>query len=258
MTRRLALESIHNFRDFGGYAAGPRRLKRGHLYRSASHSRATEADLEAVAALGLTTIVDLRRPEERQREPSRRWANFAAAVIANDSDEEKMVEPWPQFLARSDLSAAALHGFYHHYYSHAPFEPRMIDIFSRYFRALGEADGPILVHCAAGKDRTGMICALTHTLLGVHEDDIVEDFLLTNEAQTIERRLPLVRQYMSEAVGRTPPEEAVRISMSVAADYLHAAFAAIRDRRGSTEAYLRDDLGVDHALRAAIEGRVLA
>ena len=72
MTRKIAFEAIENFRDFGDYAVGDRRLKRGVLYRSANQSEATEADLEAMRALGLSVIVDLRRPNERERSPNRR------------------------------------------------------------------------------------------------------------------------------------------------------------------------------------------
>lgn len=69
MTRHITFEAIENFRDFGGYAAGQKRLKQGLLYRSASQARATDADLERLAALGLSVIVDLRRSNEREREP---------------------------------------------------------------------------------------------------------------------------------------------------------------------------------------------
>ena len=67
MTRKISFDAIENFRDFGDYAAGSRRLKRGLLYRAAHQSEATEADLEAMRALGLSVIVDLRRPNERER-----------------------------------------------------------------------------------------------------------------------------------------------------------------------------------------------
>ena len=66
MTRHLRLEAVENFRDFGDYAtASGRRMKAKRFYRSASHGRATDADLAAIEALGLALIVDLRRPAER-------------------------------------------------------------------------------------------------------------------------------------------------------------------------------------------------
>jgi protein tyrosine/serine phosphatase len=63
-------------------------------------------------------------------------------------------------------------------YCRLPFDPPYIDPFSRFFDALATTTGPLLVHCGGGKDRTGMIVALTHRLLDVHPDDIITDYLL--------------------------------------------------------------------------------
>ena len=73
MTRHIRLEAVENFRDYGDYpTASGRRLRKGRLYRSASHGRATDADLKVIEGLGLAVIVDLRRPGERERDPARR------------------------------------------------------------------------------------------------------------------------------------------------------------------------------------------
>src|SRR2546428_8141917 len=91
MTGHFAFDGIHNFRDCGGYAtACGRLLLRGRLYRSANHHRASDADLERLRELGLAVVVDLRQPNERAREPSRRWADFACQVVENDLAEEHL------------------------------------------------------------------------------------------------------------------------------------------------------------------------
>ena len=109
MTRHIALEGVDNFRDFGDYpAAGGRRLRRGALYRSASHSRATDADLARLAALEIAVVVDLRRREEREREPSRRPANFAGMVIANDVSHDE--DSWHSHIASAELTAQVIPG----------------------------------------------------------------------------------------------------------------------------------------------------
>ena len=128
MTRRLALEGIDNFRDFGDYPTqGGGRLKRGRLYRSASHGRATDADLAAVDALGLAVVVDLRRPNERERDPSRRPNGFSAQVIANDLGAEE-ADSWHTHIRTSDLSVASFRAYMFDYYHRAPFELRHIDL----------------------------------------------------------------------------------------------------------------------------------
>ena len=257
--RHLAFEGVENFRDYGDYAtASGRHLKRGQLYRSASHARATDADLEAIDALGIAVVVDLRRPGERERDPSRRSANFTAQVITNDIGENANDDPWWNFVRSSDLSEDAFRGYLLNYYREAPFNPRHVDLFSRYFQALANAEGPVLIHCAAGKDRTGVLAALTHYLVGVHEDDIVADYLLTNNPERIAARAPMVAEVIATETGRTPTDAAVRAAIGVEAEYLEEAFRAIAAQHGGVQAYLVDVLGVDAALRERLEARLLA
>ena len=189
-----SLEGVDNFRDFGGYAtAGGRRIRPGRLFRSAHHGQATPADLAAIAALDIAVIVDLRRGEERQRTPSRRHDGFAARLIENEGNEA-VSDPFVEFIKTSDASEQAFRDYMLGYYRNAPLDERHLDLFSRYFRALGEAEGPVLIHCTAGKDRTGLLAALTHHLAGVHRDDLLADYLLTNTVASFDRRLPAVAQ----------------------------------------------------------------
>lgn len=257
MTRRIAFEGIDNFRDFGDYAAGARRLKRGILYRSAGHGAATDADLEKLAAMNLAAIVDLRRLNERERQPSRRWPGFAVQVIDNDIGQDAADE-WLTFIAGSDLTAASFHDYMLDYYRKAPFQARHVDLYTRYFRALADVDGPILVHCSAGKDRTGIACALTHHLAGVHDDDIAADYMLTNEPERLERRLPMIREVIRETTGRTAGDDALMVAMRVEPEYLEEAFRVMREAHGSLDGYLDGALGLSAAQRERIHDRLLA
>lgn len=256
--RVVRLEGVSNFRDYGGYptrAGG--RLKTGLLYRSANHARASDADLEAIHALGIGAVVDLRRPGERARDPSRRHPDFAGVVIDNDIGDVPE-DPWLAFVRSSDLSTDAFRGHGLGYYRDAPFEARHIDLFSRYFRHLAVDDRAVLIHCAAGKDRTGLLAALTHHVAGVHPDDIMADYMLTNEAINYELVVPHVTEMMAAQTGRSPDPEAVRVAIGVQPDYLETAFTVIRDAHGDTDAYLEQVLGVDRDLRARLEKRLLA
>ena len=257
MQRHIDFEGIENFRDFGGYAgAGGQALKTGRLYRSGYHSHATEADLERLRELGVTAIVDLRRPEERRREPARRWPGFAAQVVENDMVSEH--HDWLDVL--KGLDEVTPTWFYEDslaMYRLSPFEARHIDLFRRYFRILAEGDGPLVVHCAAGKDRTGLICALTHHLTGVAHDDMIADYLLTNDKARIERKMGFLGAWMLDQAGVRASPEALRAAVSVHPDYLEASFAVIAERSGSIDGYLADALGVDEAMREAIHQRLL-
>ncbi|WP_372782236.1 tyrosine-protein phosphatase [Phenylobacterium sp.] len=256
MTRHIDFDGIENFRDFGGYdTASGRPVKRELLYRSANHAYATDADLERMRALGLAAIIDLRRTEERTREPSKRWPGFGAAVVENDIlsdhadwvDSMKDVEVNAQWFLDDGMG----------YYRRAPFEPRHIDLFSRYFQTLASADGAIVVHCAAGKDRTGLICALTHHVLGVSAEDIMADYLLTNDEARLARKMAFLGPWLRDTVGKTVDEAGLRVAVSVNAAYLETAFGVIREAHGSLDGYLTDLLGVDQALRERLQDRLL-
>jgi protein-tyrosine phosphatase len=255
MTRHIPLEGVDNFRDFGGYATRHGRpMKTGRLFRSASHARATDADLEVIAALGIGVVVDLRRMQERQRDPSRRHPAFAGVVIENDDDE---ADSWHEHIRTSDLSAASFQEYITGYYRASPFVPRHVDLFRRYFQALDDADGPLLIHCAAGKDRTGVLAALTHHIVGVHSDDIVADYLLTNDPERFARRLPLVRAAVREISGRDAEDAGLLAAMGVEAAYLETAFQAIEAEAGGLDAYLDQVLGVSPSVRERIVVKLL-
>ena len=157
----------------------------------------------------------------------------------------------------SDLTEASFRDYLVGYYRAAPFEERHVDLFSRYFRALAEVDGAVLVHCAAGKDRTGILVALTHHVAGVHPDTALDDYLLTNHPERLAARMPMIAKAMEEIAGRPPSEAVMQVALGVEADYLRTAFAAIEERYGSLDAYLEQVLGVGAEQRAVLRERLL-
>src|SRR5690606_26294450 len=139
---------------------------------------------------------------------SRRPPGFAGQVIESAHDDGAEA-PHITFLKTADLTIDAGRRFMTDTYRELPFDLAHLDLFSRYFRALGEADGPVLIHCAAGKDRTGLLAALTHRLLGVHPDDMVEDYLLTNAAVDLAGRAPAIARQLETMTGRPVAHDAV-------------------------------------------------
>jgi protein-tyrosine phosphatase len=257
MTRHFDFDGIQNFRDFGGYAtAQGRALASGRLFRSANHHRASDSDLERLRELGLAVVVDLRQPNERAREPSRRWEGFACEVVENDLAEEHL--DFEVLVREGDLSADWFFAHSTDFYARAPYEPRHVDLFRRYFRALAETDGAVLVHCAAGKDRTGLICALTHHVAGVHPDDMLQDYLATNDEARLAAKMEFLGPWLESQLGRRPSDAALRVAVSVDPAYLQRALAVIAERDGSIDGYLARTLGLDAGLRARLHERLLA
>ena len=255
-SRKHSFDGLHNFRDFGGYRAGDRKMTTGRLFRSANHALASDADLDRLARMEIGAIVDLRRPDERERQPSRRWKDFSAQLIENDDPDEGRGESWGSFMASWDMTAESFRAYMFRYYTQAPHLPRLITLFTQYFDTLARADGAILVHCAAGKDRTGLIVALTHLLAGVHRDDVIADYLLTNDPERFEAFGAQWADAIRAERGFGPTPETMRMVMGVEAAYLERSLDAIAEESGGVEAHLRDVLGVDAQKRAAIERRL--
>lgn len=265
--RTLALDGVHNFRDFGGYAvSGGGRLKRGVLWRSGQHHGASDADLAQIAALGLADVFDLRSSRERETHPCRRPESFAAQIFLSDDpthspalridaaaeSDEKHAAPHIASAAdaRTRTAADTREGMRRNY-GHIAFRPELIAMIRSQLAVLAEARGPSLVNCMAGKDRTGIAVAMIQMAAGVHRDDVVADYLLTNTAGDVEARIAAGAETI-KAVARQMDPEIVRVIMGVEAEYLEAAFAMIAEKHGSLDGYLREVLGVDDALRVKL------
>jgi protein-tyrosine phosphatase len=253
-----AYESVHNFRDYGGYQAADGRMRTGVLWRSGQHGMATDDDLARIAKLDIRTVIDLRGDGERRYLPCRRVPGFAGEVLFCPG-ETAGSELAPHEQAGQGLrTAAEVHAAMLQIYAGIPFRPALIGSLRLYFEALATREGASLLHCAAGKDRTGVAVAILHILLGVHHDDMLADYLLTMTAMDPLARLPSARDPIRERYGSLLEDEAMLVLMGVQEQFLDTAFAAIAERYGSVERYAEEVLGVDQARRRALALRLVA
>lgn len=240
LPRRLDLTGVTNFRDLGGYAtADGRRLRWRRLFRSSHLGALAEGDRTALAALGIATICDFRGLDERALRPS-----VLDRVDVVSLAIEPSVVPQIQRLVASGqpVTAAAVLAL-----MQATYRAYVRDHAARYaglFRELLKG-GPLVFHCSAGKDRTGVGAALTLSALGVDRETIFADYLLTN-------------QYWREdgSNARALPDEAMAVLGRVDERLLAAAFAAIEADHGSVDGFLTS-IGVGPAERERLAGLYL-
>lgn len=249
LDRVLPLEGVHNFRDYGGYGVtGGGRLRRGVLWRSGQHHGATEADLERIAAIGLTRVFDLRTSKERGSYPCRRPSGFGAEIFLSSDPSGTGAPHLAAAMLEKMRTPQAMRERMVRIYNKIAFRPELLGAIRQYLAGLAEGAGPSLVNCLAGKDRTGITVLMLHLATGVHRDDAMADYLLTNTAGDVEARIEAGAYAIREVIG--PVDDAVmQVLMGVEAEYLDAAFSAIDARYGSTDAYLKDAVGADDALR---------
>lgn len=254
--RLIEFERVLNFRDFGGYDTPDGAVARGKLFRSAAFHDASPADIARLDALGVCFLVDLRRQEERSFEPNR-WPGETARTYFSDQGPVSALPPHLAALLESDLTPASVADYMRSLYREFAFLPRHIQLYRDWFRELSEG-APGVIHCAAGKDRTGLGCALTLHALGVDEETIFADYEFTNQAVDIEARLPRIQARMEERLSRKLDPAALRPMLGVNVDYLRAALDSIVAAHGSQDAYLQDVLGVGETERAALRRQLIA
>jgi protein-tyrosine phosphatase len=256
--RHIPLDRVLNFRDFGGYdAASGARVAAGRLYRSAHFADASDSDIAKLDALDVAFMVDLRRPEERAFEPNR-WPGEGVRSFSHDEGQAGGLPPHLMALFQEELTAASVAHYMREIYRGFAFEPRHIALYRTWFAELARAEGAAILHCAAGKDRTGLGCALTLHALGVGEETIFADYELTNTLLELGERLPRIQARLEERLGRKLDPEALKPMLGVAPDYLRGALDAITAQHGSLEAYLENTLGVGEPQREHLRRTLLA
>lgn len=254
MHRVTSLDGVHNFRHWHGYAGQDGARVREGLYRSGHFARSSETDRDFFRGLGITVVADLRRPSEREREPSP-WVDDPGLRVISSDQNNHAVPPHVQFLRERDVTRASVRDYMLSAYRRLPMEEGNQAVFREGFRALasGEADGGLLVHCAAGKDRTGIFCALVLRELGVDDETILDDYLLTNRAVDFDVLVPRVRGWMKEQHDLDMADDQVKAFLGVDADYLAEAFQTM----GPADDYLQGVLGLSEVELDALRQRWL-
>jgi protein-tyrosine phosphatase len=254
--RRLPLEGARNFRDLGGYGTREsRRVRWGRLYRSDHLGNLSPADCSFLAGLGLARICDFRTELERETRPSRLAEGCGAATallsIGPGSPEgfrDALLGPGA---TRERVAELMLEINRELALRHAP-------TFARMFELLLEGPpGPVLLHCAGGKDRTGFAAALVLLALGVPRELVMQDYLLTGRYLTWRGRSPLPRKQREELGLREVDPELLRPLGEARPEYLAAALSAIEAHHASLDEYLEARLGLDAERRAELRARLL-
>jgi protein-tyrosine phosphatase len=240
-TRHFNLEGASNFRDLGGYPTTDGRTVRWRqIFRSNHLGHLTAADIGIVRSLGVRSAFDFRGLEERVT---------AACGVKDITVHPLPIEPTVVAALRALLAEGALSAdsareimreSYRNYVRHNTHSFRTL------FAHLLDHRAPLVIHCTAGKDRTGFACALVLHALGVPEDAIAEDYLLTNRFY---KRDP--------SAGTDLPDDVRQAIGSVDASFLAAGFDAISTDYGDLENYLRDGLGLGVRERVALKERYL-
>ena len=220
--RVFAFERCANFRDLGGYRGRDGRSVRWRrLFRSMTPEYMTADDAARAAELGISLVIDLRGPR------------FQSSGPVGEPPARRVTPGGPHPLVRNPLEAQE--------YAELPPDEALVRVLDRmakaYARAAGliaEQDGPVLVHCRLGKDRTGVFAAVLLKLLGASDAQVVEDYMLSDRYAAAAEALATANEPADQVgtgsrVAREPPS----------ADGMAKVLARLEDAFGGAERYLQ-------------------
>jgi protein-tyrosine phosphatase len=244
--RSLHLASAPNFRDVGGYRTRDGRwVRMGVAYRSDQLDRLTDQDLAVIAELAPTMVVDLRTDAER-RGGADRVPPGARPLVEDVLADAPPGGPAMGALTTPDAAAQFLVAANRQFVD----LPSARKAYAGLFGELEDANGEVIYHCSAGKDRTGWASAVLLTLLGVPRETVVADYLASNGYLT-DKNAALFQ--------KLPPQRAAIMEplMTVRRAYIDAAFDEAERQYGSIDRYADQALGLDAAAVARLKARFL-
>ena len=248
MPEIIPLRSIRNFRDFGGYSVGSGgRIRDGVLFRSAHFSATSDEDLDFLRSLNIGLVVDLRHGPERGRQPSRFDGAFNVLEL-EEKDSHQAYAPHEMFMKEALHEPEDARQYMLGSYAARPKEPVFIQAFSSTLKFMAETGEPFVIHCAAGKDRTGTLAAIIKKTLGVDDKTIMDDFMKTMEAVDIEPMLEPAAKFIGAKFGRVYNPDALRPMFGVEPEYLLASLETI----GDFDQYLSETLQISDTDRNRI------
>lgn len=252
----LQFEKVANFRDMGGHTTHDgRRLAPGRLLRAGHLAHATDDDIALLEPFGLKRVFDFRTAKDIEQEGEDRLTSQAESILLPMPDPAKgadirdlMENAGPEDMDRIFGDGKAEQMMIE---SAAGLVRERREPYSLFLKALAEPTHvPALFHCSAGKDRAGWAGSVVLLTLGVPEDQVIEQYLLSNRAgaEIIER---------SKQQGNAWWHDALAPLIGVRESYIQSSFDAVTADWGDFETYLSQGLGLSDAEREAIQNNLL-
>lgn len=233
------LEGQHNFRDLGGLPAGNGFVTRsGMIYRSGDLSSITDNDIDILENIGLAMVIDFRSERERIRRPNRQIASVKEIrnIAITDSARDMAME----YIAKND--AAGLENVLINDYRRIIRENQ--EEYRQFLHELAFSPHlPVVFHCVAGKDRTGLASVFLLTALGVEFDCVFENYIAS-----VIYNAALTTKLINKINEKGHNGEILRPLMEVKKEYLDAALTEIRENHGDLHAFVMNTLKADAAI----------
>lgn len=244
----IQIKKVTNFRTVGNIKnADGRTLKEGKLYRSAHLHKLKKRSFNDFEKLGIKEIIDLRNSKEIAEKPDELPSESVYKNFSAFEDEGDQLAQAKKLVLKGKVNASdadkRMIDFYREYVTENP------EMIKRIITEILESKDPILYHCTAGKDRTGITTALILTILKFDKETIYKEYLLSNNYRKdlVQKRLRLANtlHFLYPKMDLQVLEKLSWVEKS----YLDAAFEEIHKKYGSTDAYIQQVLGISDTKR---------
>ncbi|MFU0790012.1 tyrosine-protein phosphatase [Virgibacillus proomii] len=235
LVQTIDLEGSFNFRDLGGYETkSGRKVKSGILFRSGNLQNLTQNDIITLKKIGIRTIFDLRGSDEAKKHPTPKIpevTNRHLPLIEIDRDAIRSPKDLADFsFQQEEDPGQVLIQLYRKVTKNVPVYKSILTTL------LENPQAPILFHCMAGKDRTGVTAALTLHMLDVPEKLIFQDYLFTNQfIDALKTNLQVEKIQADKAL--------IQAMLEARREYLQAFFDEIKSQFGSVDQYVKEAIG---------------
>lgn len=244
----INIKKVNNFRAVGNIKNSEgRSLKEGMFYRSAHLHKLKKKSFNDLEKLGIKEIIDLRNSKEILDKPDNLPNGITYKKYSAFEDEGDQLSQARKLVLKGKVNASdadkRMVDFYREYVTENP------EMIKTIINEILEAKEPILYHCTAGKDRTGIITALILTILKFDKETIYNEFLLSNNFRKglVEKRMSLAHN-LHFLYPKMDLQVLEKLSW-VEKRYLDAAFGEINKKYGSTDAYIQQVLGISETKR---------
>lgn len=258
--RAIPIDGVLNTRDLGGLKTEDgRTVRKGQLIRSGEIDDMGTGGMSVVDDLGVTAIVDLRTQREATADPIE-WPEgqgpdrYNFYVMENEAQD---IEDMRKSIKSGEATVEETDGLFFDAFGYIATDYTselrgVIDVL------LSQPEGEaVLYHCSGGKDRTGVTTAVVLSALGVTREDIMADFMMSNELKDADNKSVEMAAKINEQNGTTMAPEAVWPSLGVREEYLEEFYKDVEADCGSMDAYLRDGLGLTQDDLTALRERYL-
>ncbi len=241
--KNINIKKVHNFRTVGNIKnADGRTLKEGQFYRSGHLYKVKKKSFDEFSTLGIKEVIDLRNSKEIAQKPDHLPVGIVYKNYSAFEDEGDQLDQAKKLVLKGKVNGSdadqRMLDFYKDYVTENP------EIIKKIITEILESDQPILYHCTAGKDRTGITTALILSILKFDKETIYNDYLLSNNyrKKLVQKRLNLAKN-LHFLYPKMDISVLEKLSW-VEKDYLDAAFNEINKKYGSLDAYIQQVLGI--------------